>query len=76
MFHLNPPGGYNENIVEVNSGFSCRLCGKMFAKRFVCRRHIKEIHLGLGQSTCPYCGASVTRNDKARHLAACEGQQL
>ena len=50
LFHLNPAGSYDENIVEATSGFSCGLCGKMFAKRFVCRRHIKELHFSVGRN--------------------------
>jgi len=42
-------GDYDEFIVKIGGVYSCGLCGKMFAKGFVCRRHIKEIHFSAGR---------------------------
>ena len=43
------PGVYDEFVMKTGSGFSCGLCGKFFAKGFVCRRHIKELHFAAGR---------------------------
>jgi len=65
----------NAGVLETSSGFACAFCGRPFATNRLsnCRRHVREMHLGLGQTNCPYCGITLTRNEKSKHVALCGG---
>ena len=65
----------NAGVLETPSGFACAFCGRPFASNRLsnCRRHVREMHLGLGQTSCPFCGVTLTRNEKTKHVAACRG---
>lgn len=66
-------GDQNKGVLETSSGFACAFCGRPFATNRLsnCRRHVREMHLGLGQTNCPYCGITLTRNEKSKHVALC-----
>jgi len=69
-------GLVDEHILTTGGGFSCGICGKEFAKRPVCKRHVKELHLGLGHCACPTCGKVLARSHVQVHAKQCQGINL
>jgi len=64
-------GFVDDNTVKTESGVSCGICWKVFGKAPVCKRHIKEIHLKLGQCACPNCGKLLARSHVQVHAKQC-----
>ena len=51
---------------------TCSLCARSFSEAKSCKRHIREMHLGLGRRVCPHCNKKVSRIYRKRHMATCK----
>ena len=68
--------GIKDFVIRTESGFICSICHTEFSMQSNARRHVKEKHLGLNQSPCPFCNTPFLKRHLQGHLTTCKGAPL
>ena len=65
-------------MIESNSGWRCRQCGKESKNKHILKMHIESEHMGIAH-TCEMCGRTYKTEDTFRHHltgGACKAKSL